>query len=84
MAGHSKWSKVKHIEGALDMKRGKLFSKLSKEIIVAAKFGSDEASANLRLCSAILSARAQSMPDDSIERAIQYGTGKSPEKLLKK
>jgi YebC/PmpR family DNA-binding regulatory protein len=75
MAGHSKWSKVKHIKGALDVKRGKLFSKLSKEITVAARMGGGDASANPRLRSAILSARAQSMPNDNIERAIKRGTG---------
>lgn len=75
MAGHSKWSKVKHIKGAADVKRGKLFSKLSKEITVAAKMGGGDASANPRLRSAILSARAQSMPNDNIDRAIKRGTG---------
>lgn len=75
MAGHSKWSKVKHIKGPLDVKRGKLFSKLSKEISVAAKMGGGDASANPRLRSAILSARAQSMPNDNIDRAIKRGTG---------
>jgi YebC/PmpR family DNA-binding regulatory protein len=77
MAGHSKWSKVKHIKGPLDVKRGKLFSKLSKEISVAAKMGGGDASANPRLRSAILSARAQSMPNDNIDRAIKRGTGES-------
>ena len=64
MAGHSKWSKVKHIKGVLDVKRGKLFSKLSKEITVAAKLGGGDASANPRLRGSILSARAQSVPND--------------------
>lgn len=73
MSGHSKWSKVKHFKGALDVKRGKLFSKLSKEITVAAKMGGDPAM-NPRLRSAVLSARAQSMPGDNIERAIRRGT----------
>jgi YebC/PmpR family DNA-binding regulatory protein len=75
MAGHSKWSKVKHIKGPLDVKRGKLFSKLSKEITVAARMGGGDASGNPRLRSAILSARAQSMPNDNIDRAIKRGTG---------
>jgi YebC/PmpR family DNA-binding regulatory protein len=75
MAGHSKWSKVKRIKGALDVKRGKLFSKLSKEISVAARMGGGDASANPRLRAAVLAARAQSMPQDNIERAIKRGTG---------
>ena len=75
MAGHSKWSKVKRFKGAIDAKRGKIFSKLSKEITLAAKTGGGDPSANPRLRSAILAARAQSMPNDNIERAIKRGTG---------
>src|SRR5215210_8692524 len=75
MAGHSKWSKVKRFKGALDVKRGKLFSKLSKEISVAAKMGGGDPGGNPRLRSAILAARAQSMPNENIERAIKRGTG---------
>ena len=75
MAGHSKWSKVKHIKGPLDQKRGQLFSKLAKEITVAAKMGGGDPSGNPRLRSAILTARAQSMPNDNIDRAIKRGTG---------
>src|SRR5438132_310661 len=75
MAGHSKWSKVKRFKGAIDAKRGKLFSKLSKEITVAAKMGGGDPAGNPRLRSAILVARAQSMPSDNIERAIKRGTG---------
>jgi len=74
MAGHSKWSKVKRFKGALDAKRGKLFSKLSKEITVAARTGSD-IDLNPRLRSAVLAARAQNMPNDTIDRAIKKGTG---------
>ena len=66
MAGHSKWSKVKRIKGALDVKRGKLFSKLSKEITVAARMGGDPAG-NPRLRMAVLAARAQSMPNEKID-----------------
>jgi YebC/PmpR family DNA-binding regulatory protein len=77
MAGHSKWSKVKHIKGPLDQKRGQLFSKLAKEITVAAKMGGGDPAGNARLRSAILGARAQSMPNDNIERAIKRGTGES-------
>lgn len=75
MAGHNKWSKVKRLKGALDQKRGKLFSKLAKEITVAAKMGGGDAAGNARLRSAILAARAQSMPTDNIDRAIRRGTG---------
>lgn len=75
MAGHSKWSKVKHIKGPLDQKRGQLFSKLAKEITVAAKMGGGDPSGNPRLRSAVLAARAQSMPNDNIDRAIKRGMG---------
>ena len=75
MAGHSKWSKVKRIKGAIDVKRGALFSKLAREITIAAKTGGGDPNGNARLRSAILSARAQSMPNDNIERAIKRGTG---------
>jgi YebC/PmpR family DNA-binding regulatory protein len=74
MAGHSKWSKVKRIKGAIDVKRGKLFSKLSEEITVAARMGGDP-SGNPRLRAAVLAARAQSMPSDNIDRAIKRGSG---------
>ena len=75
MAGHSKWSKVKRFKGAIDAKRGKVFSKLSKEITISAKTGGGDPSANPRLRSAIQAARAQSMPNDNVERAIKRGTG---------
>ena len=75
MAGHSKWSHVKHIKGVLDQKRGKLFSKLAKEITVAAKLGGGDPDANPRLRTAIYASQAQSMPNDNIECAIQRGTG---------
>ena len=79
MSGHSKWSKVKRFKGALDAKRGALFSKLSREITIAAKIGGGDPDANVRLRSAVLSARGQSMPNDSIERAIKRGTGEGVE-----
>ena len=79
MAGHSKWSKVKRFKGAIDVKRGQIFSKLSKEISIAAKSGGGDPSANPRLRSAILAARGQSMPNDNIERAIKRGTGEGNE-----
>ncbi|MGI9114631.1 MAG: YebC/PmpR family DNA-binding transcriptional regulator [Chthoniobacterales bacterium] len=79
MAGHSKWSKVKRFKGAIDAKRGKIFSKLSKEITIAAKTGGGDSNGNPRLRSAILAARATSMPNDNIERAIKRGTGEGSE-----
>lgn len=75
MAGHSKWSKVKHIKGVVDVKRGRVFSKLSREIIVAAKNGGGDPKLNARLRTAIDAARAQNMPNDTIDRAIKKGTG---------
>lgn len=75
MAGHNKWSKVKHIKAVVDVKRGKIFSKLSKEITLAAKHGGGNPDLNARLRSAILDARAANVPNDNIERAIKKGTG---------
>src|SRR6185369_13845238 len=75
MAGHSKWAKVKHFKGAIDAKRGKIFSKLSKEISVAAKIGGGDPDMNPRLRMALLKSRAANMPNDNIERAIKKGTG---------
>jgi YebC/PmpR family DNA-binding regulatory protein len=75
MAGHSKWSKVKRFKGALDAKRGKIFSRFSKEIMVAARMGGGDLTLNPRLRTAVLAARAQNMPHDTIDRAIKKGTG---------
>src|SRR5881296_3390033 len=75
MAGHSKWAKVKHFKGALDAKRGKVFSKLSKEITIAAKLGGGDSNMNPRLRMVLLKCRAANMPNDNIERAIKKGTG---------
>lgn len=75
MAGHNKWSKVKHIKAVVDVKRGKVFSKLSKELTVAAKHGGSNPDLNARLRSAILAARAANMPNDNIERAVKKGAG---------
>src|SRR5947199_4827033 len=75
MAGHSKWSKVNRFKGAIDTKRGPIFSKFSKEISIAAKTGGGDPAGNPRLRSAIQSAREQSMPNDNIERAIKRGIG---------
>ncbi|MCK4768343.1 MAG: YebC/PmpR family DNA-binding transcriptional regulator [Desulfobacula sp.] len=75
MSGHSKWSTIKHKKGATDAKRGKLFTKLIKEITVAARMGGGDPESNPRLRSALISARAQNMPKDTYERAIKKGTG---------
>lgn len=75
MAGHSKWANIKHRKAATDAKRGKLFTRVSKEIIVAARLGGGDPDANSRLRMAIQNARAVSMPADNIKRAIQRGTG---------
>ena len=75
MAGHSKWAKVKHFKGAIDAKRGKIFSKLSKEISIAAKLGGGDPDMNPRLRMVLLKSRAANMPGDNIERAIKKGTG---------
>jgi YebC/PmpR family DNA-binding regulatory protein len=75
MSGHSKWSSIKHKKGAADAKRGKLFSKLSRALIVAAREGGGDPAANLALANAIEKARSYSMPKDTIERAIARGSG---------
>ena len=75
MAGHSHWAGIKHKKAALDNKRGKLWSKLSKAIIVAARSGGGDPGMNLALRYAINDAKAVSMPKDNIERAIKKGTG---------
>jgi YebC/PmpR family DNA-binding regulatory protein len=75
MSGHSKWSSIKHRKGAADAKRGQLFSKLSRAIIVAAREGGPDPAANLALQNAIEKARSYSMPKDNIERAIARGSG---------
>lgn len=75
MSGHNKWSTIKHKKGAADAKRGKMFSKLIKEITVAARMGGGDAEANPRLRTAVNAARQANMPKDNIERAIKRGTG---------
>jgi len=75
MSGHSKWSSIKHKKGAADAKRGKLFSKLSRALIVAAREGGPDPAANLALANAIEKARSYSMPKENIERAIARGSG---------
>lgn len=75
MSGHSKWSTIKRKKGAIDAKRGKIFTKLIKEITVAAKMGGGDPDANPRLRTAILSAKSENMPKDNIDRAIKKGIG---------
>lgn len=75
MSGHSKWASIKHKKGALDAKRGKIFTKFGREIAAAAKAGGGDPNSNPRLRTAIQSARDQNMPSDNIDRAIKRGTG---------
>jgi len=75
MSGHSKWATIKHAKGAADAKRGQMFTKLIKEISIAARMGGGIADSNPRLRTAVLKARAANMPKDNIERAIKKGTG---------
>src|SRR5436190_506390 len=75
MSGHSKWATIKRKKGAADAKRGQLFTKLTREITVAAKEGGGDPEANFRLRLAVQKARAENMPSDNIQRAIQRGTG---------
>ncbi|MDR1789859.1 MAG: YebC/PmpR family DNA-binding transcriptional regulator [Opitutaceae bacterium] len=78
MAGHSKWAKLKHFKGAIDAKRGKIFSRLSRDITLAAKAGGGDANANPRLRTLVLKAREANMPADNVDRAIKKGTGELP------
>ena len=78
MSGHSKWATIKHKKGALDAKRGKIFTRLIKEISIAAKNGGGDPDSNPRLRTAILAAKSENMPQDNIKRAIQRGTGELP------
>ncbi len=75
MSGHSKWSTIKHKKAAKDAKKGKLFTKVIKEITVAARMGGGDVNANPRLRTAVAAAKSVSMPNDNIERAIKKGTG---------
>ena len=75
MSGHSKWATIKHKKGATDAKRGKIFTRLIKEITIAAKSGGGDPDGNPRLRTAIAAAKAENMPADNIKRAIQRGTG---------
>jgi YebC/PmpR family DNA-binding regulatory protein len=75
MSGHSKWANIKHRKGAEDARRGKVFTKIIKEIMLAARTGGGDPAGNPRLRSALISARTSNMPKDNIERAIKKGTG---------
>jgi YebC/PmpR family DNA-binding regulatory protein len=75
MSGHNKWSSIKHRKGAVDAKRGKIFTRIIKEIIVAARDGGGDPDMNPRLRTAVAAAKAANMPKDNIERAIKKGTG---------
>jgi YebC/PmpR family DNA-binding regulatory protein len=75
MSGHNKWSTIKHKKGAADAKRGRIFTKLIKEITVAARMGGGDPDANPRLRTAIAAAKSENMPKDNIERAVKKGTG---------
>ena len=77
MAGHSKWANIRHRKGAQDKKRGKIFTKIAKEITIAAGLGGDDPSANPRLRLALNKARGANMPKDNISRAIKKGTGEN-------
>ncbi len=78
MSGHSKWASIKHKKGAVDAKRGKIFTKLIKEITVAARMGGGDIDGNPRLRTAIASAKSVNMPKDNIDKAIKKGTGELP------
>jgi len=78
MSGHSKWATIKHKKGAADARRGKVFTKLIKEITVAARLGGGDSDSNPRLRTAILAAKAENMPAENIKRATQKGTGELP------
>ncbi|MGB7191525.1 MAG: YebC/PmpR family DNA-binding transcriptional regulator [Acidobacteriaceae bacterium] len=78
MSGHSKWATIKHKKGALDAKRGKIFTRLIKEITIAARQGGGDVDGNPRLRGAVAAAKAENMPAENIKRAIQRGTGELP------
>ena len=78
MSGHSKWSTIKHKKGKEDARRGKIFTKLIKEITIAARMGGGDLNGNPRLRSAVLAAKVENMPKENIERAIKKGTGELP------
>ena len=79
MSGHSKWHTIKHKKGAADAKRGKIFTRLIKELTVAARAGGGDPDMNPRLRTIVQEAKANNMPRENIERAIRRGTGEEPE-----
>ncbi len=79
MSGHSKWATIKRKKGAADAKRGQVFTRLTREIVMAARDGGGDVDSNFRLRLAVEKARAQNMPKDNIDRAIKRGTGESKE-----
>lgn len=82
MSGHSKWSTIKHKKAATDARRGRMFSRLIKEITVSARLGGGDVDANPRLRTAIAAAKAENMPNDNIDRAVRRGTGQIPGLVL--
>lgn len=82
MAGHSKWANIKHRKARTDQKRGKIFSKIAKEIMVAARSGGGDINANITLRSLVQKARSYNMPADNIDRAIKKGTGEGSEGVV--
>nr|MDA8085820.1 YebC/PmpR family DNA-binding transcriptional regulator [Nitrospiraceae bacterium] len=78
MSGHSKWAQIKHKKAATDVKKGKVFSKLEKELSVAARLGGGDPAGNPRLKTVIENAKEVNMPSENIKRAIQKGTGELP------
>lgn len=82
MSGHSKWSKIKHTKGAVDAKRGQLFTKLSREITIATRAGGPDPEANVRLRLAIHRARAANLPSDNVDRAVAKATGQGDGSVL--
>jgi YebC/PmpR family DNA-binding regulatory protein len=81
MSGHSKWANIKHRKGAADIKKGKVFSRLGKEIMVSVKYGGKDPATNIRLRTALTAARDSNMPKDNIERAIKKGAGETGETI---
>src|SRR5271168_1648179 len=84
MSGHSKWATIKHKKAATDAKRGKAFTKVIRELTIAARVGGADPDSNPRLRTAILSAKAENMPNDNIERAVLRGTGQLEASCSKK
>ncbi|MGC4085729.1 MAG: YebC/PmpR family DNA-binding transcriptional regulator [Vicinamibacterales bacterium] len=83
MSGHSKWHTIKHKKGAADAKRGKMFTRIIKELTIAARNGGGDADTNPRLRTIIAEAKANNMPSDNIKRAIRRGTGEEPGVLVR-